>query len=530
MNPPSNTSPRAKIGPWILLLLSLFWIVAVRVPLILNAETHLDSDLAVDGLTLRDTIAGHWRWHYPGTPYIGTLPVLFSLPQALIWGVDSLSLVSGGTLAYAVLVVLTFLLAKRAFGPETAAWCLVPLTFASTGTLWLSGRVTGGHLTAAAWHAGAFALLHTNLSRSRLREAIALGLWCGLGLWVDSLFLVSLAGLIPASLASWWISGRSRRGIVHGLVIVVAFLVGLLPCEIGRRVDPYDAYQEQFRPIYQREVLTEHARILTLDCLPRLIVGHRLFGLQADPSPSALSSSAPVESKPDLHPLAIGVTLVGLAFFVVGLVNLALPGPGSPPIATRAVTFGLLLSAIATLAGFVLNRNIFNSDNYRYLVGFLVPGSLGIGLTLRRLSRAGGGGRWIAGIGALAFALLMTADTARWYTRFGWVDDSGRPTRRALNDRALAWLNTHPEVGEFLGGYWDVYRLSFLASHPVRGIPYPVYPNRFPGDGQREKDGHPGIVLVRPSAAEAQFFLNRALRDGGRILSRERGFLIVAWP
>ena len=61
--------------------------------------------------------------------------------------------------AYGLVVVATFLLNRRAFGPSVAAWGLVPLAFASTGTIWLSGRITGGHLLAAAWHAGAFALL-----------------------------------------------------------------------------------------------------------------------------------------------------------------------------------------------------------------------------------------------------------------------------------------------------------------------------------------------------------------------------------
>ena len=35
---------------------------------------HLDSDLAVDGLTLLEATRGHWRWHYPGTPYMGIAP------------------------------------------------------------------------------------------------------------------------------------------------------------------------------------------------------------------------------------------------------------------------------------------------------------------------------------------------------------------------------------------------------------------------------------------------------------------------
>ena len=53
---------------------------------------HLDSDLAVDGLTLLDAVNGHWRWHYPGTPYMGILPMLLSYPQALVWGANPITL------------------------------------------------------------------------------------------------------------------------------------------------------------------------------------------------------------------------------------------------------------------------------------------------------------------------------------------------------------------------------------------------------------------------------------------------------
>ena len=80
--------------------LGLVWTVLIRVPLILNAEDHLDSDLAVDGLTLLDAVHGHWRWHYPGTPYMGILPMLFSYPQALVWGANPITLVSGGTVIW----------------------------------------------------------------------------------------------------------------------------------------------------------------------------------------------------------------------------------------------------------------------------------------------------------------------------------------------------------------------------------------------------------------------------------------------
>ena len=34
------------------------------------------------------------------------------------------------------------------------------------------------------------------------------------------------------------------------------------------------------------------------------------------------------------------------------------------------------------MAAFLVNRNIFNSDNYRYLIYLLTPWSLGFGLVL----------------------------------------------------------------------------------------------------------------------------------------------------
>ena len=81
-----DVPPTFRRGLWLVLAAALVWVVVVRIPLILNAEAHLDSDLAVDGLTLGEAVRGHWRWHYPGTPHIGTLPVLLSWPQAHVGG------------------------------------------------------------------------------------------------------------------------------------------------------------------------------------------------------------------------------------------------------------------------------------------------------------------------------------------------------------------------------------------------------------------------------------------------------------
>ena len=53
-----------------------------------------------------------------------------------------------------------------------------------------------------------------------------------------------------------------------------------------------------------------------------------------------------------------------------------------------------------------MNRNIFNSDNYRYLIFLLTPWSLGFGLSMRDL--AGGGRR-----GRLAACLVAVTSGRR---------------------------------------------------------------------------------------------------------------------
>ena len=192
----------------------------------------------------------------------------------------------------------TFLLAWRAFGPGAAAWSLVPLAFASTGAVWLSGRITGGHLTAAAWHAGAFALLAACLDRGRALEVVAaLGLWCGLGLCLDSMFAVTLAGLVPAAVGVWLAAGRRGAGCSRRPCSSLAFLAGVWPRYVGARVDPYDAYREQFALVTDPDVLAAHARLLAADCLPRLIAGHRLPGLESDPDPSLDLGAGPARRR-----------------------------------------------------------------------------------------------------------------------------------------------------------------------------------------------------------------------------------------
>ena len=130
---------------------------------------------------------------------------------------------------------------------------------------------------------------------------------------------------------------------------------------------------------------------------------------------------------------------------------------------------------------------------------------------------------------AIAFAVLFTVDAAAWYRQLGWIDDRLVPVRRRLDHPVLRWLDEHPEVGSLYGDYWDVYRLAFLTSGKVLGVPFPMFPNRFPEWSAGLPGGRPETLLVRPSR-EGQYFLNVAMSEGAKVVHRGKGFTIVTWP
>jgi hypothetical protein len=539
--PNTDPSPQRPRWPWAVLALAMVWVALVRVPLVLNAESHLDSDLAVDGLTLIEALRGDWRPHYPGTPHIGTPSVLLSLPQAMVWGANPEALVSGGVVAYELVVLATFLLAWRGFGPVVAAWSLVPLAFASIGTVWLSGRITGGHLLATAWHAGAFAMLVGLLRRGGIRRAVWLGLWCGLGLYVDQMVVFSLAGILPGAIAGGFGPGKPAARFVAASAFAIGGAAGYAAHIAAVKADGYDAYETAFATIFGDErtgqidwertgsMAREHARLLVLECLPRLVGGHRLPGFQSDPAPEELRGRPRLRDPADYGPLPIAATLLGLGSAAASVLALALARRAPDDAAAMLLRWGLLASSLAVIGGFILNRNIYNSDNYRYLVFLLVPVSTGFGLLGGALEGRGRRGRIVAVLMASALAIAMTLDTARWYRAFGWIDGSGIPIAQPPPDPALHWLRSHPEVTRLYGGYWDVYRLSFLTGGRVLGVPYPEYPNRFPDLSDGLPAHRPRLLLARPDPI-GRFNRELAERTGGKTLEEGRGFAIVDWP
>lgn len=544
------STARPARWPWLCLAAALIWVALIRVPLVLNAEVHLDSDLAVDGLTLRDATHGHLRWHFPGTPYMGIGPILLSLPGALLFGVNASTLVVGGVVAYELFVLATFLLVRRLFGPVAAVGALVPLAFASVGTVWLSGRLTGGHLLTLAWHAATLAMVPTFGRAGGYLRAFLFGVWCGLGYYLDGMFAVTLpfVGVLAATSVSR--NSELGRALCLTMVMVLGFVLGELPREVGSRVDPHDAYKEQFTTIFDHDdrvpvdrgrvksLFLGHLSLFSLECLPRLVAGHRLVAadLPTEPRPEAMAggTSSPIAraASPALAAATVAVSGLLFAAALIALVWAGFSPRRGPKSATAEVPAGWCLAMLGSsaLVGamFLVNKNIYNSDNYRYLVYMLLPWSAGFGLMMAGLWRRGVGGRVAAALLSGMLAVLFTLDTASWYRGFGWLDEASRPIRRRTQDPALDFLLAHPEVDAIFGGYWDVYRYRFLVGDRLAVLPFPDYPDRFD-----DADGFPSRqprVLVARQGQPDDFYREMALREGGKILFRGRDRLIIDWP
>jgi hypothetical protein len=343
------------------------------------------------------------------------------------------------------------------------------------------------------------------------------------------MFTVTLLGLCAGAGVAWLARGTPRAALRAVLPFGLGLAAGLVPRAAGRWAEPYDAYPAQFALARDRSVLAGHATLLLRECLPRLLAGHRLPGYQSDPDPRSLGGSAPLSAGNEATPLAAATTWAALIVGLVSFGALARSGLHARDVPRAGVVWGLVLSSAVVVTGFVANTNIFNADNYRYLATLLVPAALGFGLAARGAWGLGPGGRAAVALVAAASAVLMTADTARWYARLGWVDGRGCPVRAPLVYPALDWLEAHPEVRQVYGGYWDVYRLSFLTGGRVRGKPFPIFPDRFPEWARGRSGVRPEVTVISPGPGSAAF-TNDALRDGARYLMRGRGVAVLEWP
>ena len=230
------------------------WTVLIRVPLVLNAHDHLDSDLAVDGLTLLDAVHGHWRWHYPGTPYMGILPMLTSLPAGPGLGGQSDHAGERWHVIWLLVVVSTFWLAcqgvwarGRRLG-DPAAGVLVAGDDLAVGT-----NHGGTPADARLAHRGVRWAFIVCLTRGGWPRAAALGALVRPGSLSRRDVPVHARGHGAGRVSRLALDRTCREpGSAWRPCFWSRCWSVSLPREIGRRVDPYDAYPSQFEATLER--------------------------------------------------------------------------------------------------------------------------------------------------------------------------------------------------------------------------------------------------------------------------------------
>jgi len=166
------------------------------------------------------------------------------------------------------------------------------------------------------------------------------------------MFVLTLVGIVPAAVIHYFSAPVGQAGEFSGAAaFLLGFAVGAAPREIGDRTDPYSAYPAQFRTELSEHSTQESLKLLGLDCLPRLIAGHRLPDLQADPDPTALGGPGPTRGPRDRSPVALGTTVLALVLFPGGGPRRsAIPRRRRGTRPRRRFAGVLIISALATFA------------------------------------------------------------------------------------------------------------------------------------------------------------------------------------
>ena len=142
-------------------------------------------------------------------------------------------------------------------------------------------------------------------------------------------------------------------------------LAGFLPHEIGRLVDPHDAYPSQFAATFEGPAIREHGRLLALACLPRLIAGTELdeFDRRAVREQSIVVKvlAALIDGRRSRRYLrSAGVACIPVSGRILRrILRLALDPSGRPTPARKAISVGTLLSALLIVVAFLLQSEYF---------------------------------------------------------------------------------------------------------------------------------------------------------------------------
>jgi hypothetical protein len=256
---------------------------------------------------------------------------------------------------------------------------------------------------------------------------------------------------------------------------------GMLLTSLG---DGENSYGSQFELSRNANSIIEHTRILVMDCLPRLFFGRSAQGLDQINWPD----------QPFKNENHLTFILIAFALSIAAII-LKIRSRSNQRVQNNSLKHSLWLGfatlLILNLIAFVLNKNIFNSDNYRYLV-LLLPI---FGIFVASVA-ADGRFQLTRRLILIVFSVLLGNDVYNWQihaslreSQSDAIQQEQKKKDRIQTSRAMPLEdifvtpgNGLPPIvnGTFEADYWVVYKSIYLFRLPLNsGRPFGFYPDRF---------------------------------------------------
>lgn len=469
------------------LLAILLAALAVRIPYLANATPHFNADEAANALQLKHLVERReFSLHPWDATYYGIVEELISVPYVAVLGFEPLAFKLAAMTGHLLLIVFTFLLGRRLFGPAEglAAACL--LAFFSPRALLWSGFATGGVVLIAAWGTLTFLWLDRLRRQPSWRNVAVLGLMAGFGLYIYELYLVNLAVLaIAAAVASFaWKamlaeSPEGRRAALRkaprqlgmAALFLTGFAIGWLPKilaitsgDLGGKAPAY--------ALAGPEKMADNLELLVSVCIPAF------FGV----NPAGREELEQwVGRNWPLSPLLGSLLLAAwaAAWLWGGVRNRnELAGVVRRPPGTLGTESLLVLLVPVTALLFVISPNARDLQSDHYLLPWLSSLPLFAGAMLVRLWRR-------ARVPALLLGLLLTAfPLAQIVTCYQWGGDLDHRARIVRRREPLLDVLDDLRARGIRGGYswyWAAYKATFLSQEEIVIAPlwdwdrYPAY-------------------------------------------------------
>ena len=220
---------RTRIQKWkpaaeiVVVCLAVATALVLRLPLLCNAESLMNSDSAFNALSVRHLLSGDaFFLYYPGQDYQGITEGLLGIFMTKLFGWSALAYSCASLLFYLGFVVAVYLLTREAFGSRAAIKAIFLSAILPGLMLRYSLIAVGGHMFVPLAGALLAWFLFRHVSTSRPTWLYAIGFLAGFSYYTYKLSidviapvavcLVYRSGLVPSLVRSVWSRNAAPSG------------------------------------------------------------------------------------------------------------------------------------------------------------------------------------------------------------------------------------------------------------------------------------------------------------------------------